>query len=244
MNRATVKLDVALTIDSATVLSHTDSAVAVIDVLRATSTIAKALNSKASSIFPVAGIEVAREVAARLAPALLCGERLGIRPDGFDLGNSPLEYEEAVVAEKRIVLATTNGTKALERYSDARILVAASILNATAVAEYLLSTGRDIILVCAGQDGTFGAEDAICAGMIAERIVKEGVNMTDPAWMALMAYRACRHDLAGSIKKCDHAIYLTDEGFGQDVEYCSKADILNVVPIATVQEGRTAVVRA
>ncbi|HNV34789.1 MAG TPA: 2-phosphosulfolactate phosphatase [Bacillota bacterium] len=244
MNGTRVKLDVALTIDSATVLSHTESAVAVIDVLRATSTVSKALHSKASSVFPVSGLEAAKEAAMTLAPALLCGERLGVRPEGFDLGNSPLEYGEDAVAGKKLVLATTNGTKALDRYSDARLLTAASLLNATAVAEYLLSTGRDMILVCAGQDGTFGAEDAICAGMMVERMIKEGVLMTDPAWMALTAYRACRHDLAGSIKKCDHAGYLIEEGFEQDVEYCSKADILNVVPVATVLEGRTAVVRA
>ncbi|HOA16109.1 MAG TPA: 2-phosphosulfolactate phosphatase [Bacillota bacterium] len=244
MNKARITLDVALTIDSATSLDRKGCAVCVIDVLRATSTIAKALDSGAEAVYPVSGIDAARAAASELAPALLCGERLGVRPEGFDLGNSPLEYTKERVAGKRIVLATTNGTKALGRYCDADRLCAGSLLNATAVAEYLLSTGKDIILVSAGQDGAFGAEDAICAGLIAERIAREGAEYTDSAWAAITAYKACRHDMEGSVRKCDHAVYLEHEGFGDDIGYCSKTDIMKVVPVAAHHNGRIAIKKA
>ncbi len=207
-------LDVALTINSATTLKRSESIVVVIDVLRATSTIARALASGARAIYPAAGVEAARQLALELGDVLLCGERMGVMPEGFDLGNSPLEYTEERVSGRDLVLATTNGTKALEIHSDALELYAASLLNASAVAERLIALGKDVILVCAGQDGAFGAEDAICAGMIADKIKGPGFEMTDPGWLALTAYRACKHDMAGSIRQCDHAVYLTKEGFG------------------------------
>lgn len=237
-------LDVALTIDAATSLDKAGSAVAVIDVLRATSTIAKAIASGADAVFPSAGIEAAKAMALELSPALLCGERLGIKPDGFDLGNSPSEYTEATVKGRRIVLATTNGTKALARYSEAGALYAAGFLNATAVAERLMSSGLDVILVCAGQDGRFGAEDAICAGLIAEKLSKAGFPMTDPGWAAVTLWRACAHDVEGSVRQCDHAVYLAEEGFGDDIAYCSKVDELDVVPEAGILAGRPALRRA
>jgi len=235
------KLDVALTIDSVTTLKRSESIVVVIDVLRATSTIARALASGARNIYPAAGVEAARELALELGDALLCGERMGVMPEGFDLGNSPLEYTEEKVSGRDLVLATTNGTKALEIHSDALELYAASLLNAKAVAEKLIVSGKDVILVCAGQDGAFGAEDAICAGLIAEKIKGACAELTDPAWAAMTLYRACKHDIPGSIKQCDHAVYLVKEGFGEDVSYCSKVDEFDVVPVAFELNGRKAI---
>lgn len=246
MREGKVRLDVALTMDSATLLPKGECAVAIIDVLRATSTITKAIDSGTSALFPVAGIEVARDTAAKLGDALLCGERMGIKPEGFDLGNTPLEFSEERVGGRRVVLASTNGTKALARYADSKVLIAASLLNAGAAADFLIASGEDIILVCAGQDGTFGAEDAICAGLIIEKMKAAGLKfeMTDPGWAALTLYRACKHDIPGSVRQCDHALYLIEEGFAEDVAYCSRVDALDSVPKATSIDGRLALVRA
>ena len=246
MREGKVRLDVALTMDSATLLLKGECAVAIIDVLRATSTITKAIDSGTSALFPVAGIEVARDTAAKLGDALLCGERMGIKPEGFDLGNTPLEFSEERVGGRRVVLASTNGTKALARYADSKALIAASLLNAGAAADFLIASGEDIILVCAGQDGTFGAEDAICTGLIIDRMKEAGLSfeMTDPGWAALTLYRACKHDIPGSVRQCDHAAYLIEEGFAEDVAYCSRVDILDSVPKATVIDGRLALRRA
>ena len=246
MREGGIRLDVALTMDSSTLLSKSECAVAIVDVLRATSTITKAIDSGSGALFPVAGIEVARDLAGKLGDALLCGERMGIKPEGFDLGNTPLEFSREKVSGRRIVLASTNGTKALARYSDSKALIAASLLNASAAADYLKALREDIILVCAGQDGTFGAEDAICAGLMIERLKETGTKftMTDPGWAALTLYRACKNDIPGSVRQCDHAAYLIEEGFAEDVAYCSRVDILNSVPKAATIDGKLALIKA
>ena len=148
----------------------------VIDVLRASTTIVTALAHGAAGVRPVLTVEAARALAAGFASlsgssVLLGGERGGLRIDGFDLGNSPLEYSRARVAGRRIVITTTNGTAALDACTAASEVLIGAIVNRAAVAARAWDLARsrgnaDIHLVCAGTDGEVTEEDLLTAGAI------------------------------------------------------------------------------
>ena len=144
----------------------------VIDVLRASTTIVTALAHGADGVRPVLTVDAARAMAAGLGDGILLGgERGGLRIDGFDLGNSPLEYSRDRVAGRRIVITTTNGTAALEACTGAAEVLIGAIVNRSAVAAVAraLATARgtlDIHLVCAGTDGRVTEEDLLAAGAI------------------------------------------------------------------------------
>jgi 2-phosphosulfolactate phosphatase len=144
----------------------------VIDVLRASTTIVTALAHGAAGVRPVLTVEVARALAAGFGSGvLLGGERGGLRIDGFDLGNSPLEYSRARVAGRRIVISTTNGTAAVDACTDASEVLIGAIVNRAAAAararELAVAHGTsNIHLVCAGTDGEVTEEDRLAAGAI------------------------------------------------------------------------------
>jgi len=216
-------------------------AVAVIDVLRATTTMVAALENGARGVVPVATPAEAWAWRAAGGPVLLGGERGARRVPGFDLGNSPLEYRRETVAGRLIVLTTTNGTRAFRRVlgageagSNSQEIIAACLRNAQAAARHLWrqaeAAGGDVLLVCAGTDGWFSAEDAYCAAMILECLREHGpLEQGDGARAAarLGAQAADpREELAGS----RHGQRLLALGFHQDVEYCAALSVSQVVP--------------
>jgi len=149
--------------------------VVVIDVLRASTTIAYALEAGATEVVPCEEVDEARGTAAqfRADDAILGGERLGVPIDGFDLGNSPAEYTPAQVGEKAVVYTTTNGTKALARCRKAARILIGAFVNASAVCEAIGGDER-VYLVCAGTRGQFTEEDTLLAGLIVDRLVRRG----------------------------------------------------------------------
>jgi 2-phosphosulfolactate phosphatase len=176
----------------------------VIDVLRASTTIITALAHGAAGVRPVLTIAEARALAAGGDPGsspdvLLGGERGGLRIDGFDLGNSPLEYSRARVADRRIVITTTNGTAALDRCAAAAEVLIGAIVNRSAVAARACGLARrngisDIHLVCAGTDGEVTEEDVLTAGAILDAASRlpgaSGDTLSPSATTALETFRA------------------------------------------------------
>jgi len=169
----------------------------VVDVLRASTTMITALAHGAAGIRPVPTVEAARALAAGggpASPALLGGERGGVRIPGFDLGNSPLEYSAARVAGRSIVITTTNGTAAIAACGDAVEVLIGGIVNRAAVAARArsLATARgvdDVHLVCAGTDGEVTEEDLLAAGAIlaAAAAASATGDTLDPAAAAAVA---------------------------------------------------------
>src|SRR3954468_4164144 len=164
-----------------------------IDVLRASTTIAVALANGARTVIPLESSEdvVTRSKQFERAGVLLAGERRMLKMDGFDLGNSPLEHTREAVEGQTVLLTTTNGTKALLAVQGARDVVVASYVNLTAVTAMLRSAlrgGADITLVCAGQDRQFALEDAACAGRYVHTVSKRltGLVLNDAALAASM----------------------------------------------------------
>jgi 2-phosphosulfolactate phosphatase len=208
-------------------------AVVVIDVLRATSTIVHALANGARSVLPVGSVEDAARMADQLGrdAVLLCGERDCQPIRGFQLGNSPAEFTTERVSGKTLIMTTTNGTVALLAAAGAERVYVGSLLNAGAVARRLAETGEDALLLCAGREGAFALEDAICAGRIIRRVqeqaaVRSGNDAADAA-LRLSAK-------APSVRRLAHTAAgrrLRELGFGQDVAFCAQEDRYEVVPL-------------
>lgn len=206
----------------------------VIDVLRATTMMARLLECGAAAVYPVARIEEALELAGRLGPeAVLAGERGGLRPDGFHLGNSPLEVEPDLVAGRPVVMTTTNGTQAAARCREARVLAAASFVNAARAVEWaMLRAPERLFLVCAGTNGDFSLDDALCAGLLAARLAEAGAELaSDAALAASMLYRQAEGDLAGAVRRARHAQLLERLQFGADIEFALRIDSLRALPV-------------
>ena len=210
-----------------------DHAAIVIDVLRASSTIVAALAAGAQSIYPVVSTEEAIKLATLLGrrDALLTGERKGLKVEGFDLGNSPREFTPDTVGGKRVVMCTTNGTRALVVAAEAERVLVASFLNLSAVARAVTAAER-VAVVCAGRQGRFSIDDGICAGMLLARLAESGtgaLELDDAGRAALALAEAFGADpgfLSGTA--AGHA--LTDIGFGEDIAWCARVDVLDVVP--------------
>lgn len=168
------------------------STVVVIDVFLATTTLLTILENGARAVYPVASLEEAEEVGARLEPArtLRGGEQDAERIEGYDLGPYPREYPPEVVSGKDVVFVTTNGTKAIGASSGARELLIGCLRNAPAVARHLRSSGTDsVYVVCAGSGGRFTVEDFVGAAAIVSGMNEsghlDGWRLNDAAWMAL-----------------------------------------------------------
>lgn len=214
----------------------------VIDVLRATTTIAAALEHGARCVVPVASVGVAREMAGQREGSVLCGERGGVRPEGFTLGNSPLEYTRDAVEGRVCVLSTTNGTRAIHKAAGADEVLIGSITNAAALCAYLRSLGSDVVLVCSGTDGRVSLEDCLGAGLIVDRL---GYSGDDSAVLMRDAYlggNARYGGLVGAIGSSYHARRLVDLGFIDDVRYCAGIDACGVVPRFGAESGEITLV--
>jgi len=205
----------------------------VIDVLRATSTIVAAIESGVSGVIPVAGIEEARLLAAEHRGALLGGERAAVRVEGFDLGNSPLEYSPERVGGRAVVLCTTNGTRAFGRAGDAAGVYAGALTNRAALCAALKQSGRDVRLVCSGTDGAVSDEDCFGAGLIADGLAGWGTLTRRAASMREQAVLAMARlgDPTQVIGSSLHGRRLIGLGLEADVEACGGLDTSRVVPV-------------
>lgn len=205
----------------------------VIDVLRATTTIATAIANGARCVIPCGSPQAAREMRDGLAgeSVVLGGERKGLRIPGFELDNSPLAYTQEAVGDKTVIITTTNGTEAMVRAERAGELVCAAFVNAAAVCDWLAAQPGPLAIVCAGTEGRPTREDELCAGLLISRLYERGcrMNLSPCAAAALEEWRGVT-SLALALRECEHARYLTEIGFGADVEYAAQLDALAVVP--------------
>ena len=215
-----------------------DRVVLVIDVLRASTSIAAALNNGARAVIPFGGVDEAMTRARSLerSDVLLAGERKMVPIRGFDLGNSPLEFTSATVQGKTIVMTTTNGTAALAGAHGAHEVLVGSFANYSVAVAWLRAAaraGKSITLVCAGTDGRFALEDAICAGRFVRGIARRGIQaeLGDAATIAAMIDRRMGADLSAVLRNSEHGRALIEAGHGDDVAYCATLDTNPVVPI-------------
>lgn len=208
----------------------------VIDVIRATTVIVEALANGARAVYPTLATEDAVKLAHSLGreDTLLCGERKGLRVDGFDLGNSPREFDPRRVRGKRLVMSTTNGTRAFLAASGASRILTAAFLNLSAVARQLLDTAPPALaLICAGKENRFAIDDAICAGLLVERLTErlgdDGVVLDDASRAALHLARGGMPD-ADFLRGTAAGAALLEIGLGEDLDFVALADRHTLVP--------------
>lgn len=198
----------------------------VFDVLRATSSMLTGLAHGAAEIHPVCTIEEALALRERMPDAILGGERQGDRIDGFDIGNSPLEYGEAVKG-RRIITTTTNGTVALRACEQAERVLVGALLNIGALVNELRSKcPQKLLMVCAGTFETFALEDAYAAGVLIGEL--EPATQTDAA-LTVRSMAASYPDASAALKAARNGQALAVSGRTADVEWCAQQSKYNVI---------------
>jgi len=209
----------------------------VIDVLRATSVIATALGNGAALVRPVAGIGEA--LAGKNEKTLLGGERHADKIEGFDLGNSPLEYTRDTVQGKEIILTTTNGTKALTRCREAAMIITGSFLNCSPVVKFLRNQELPVELVCAGTNGEFSLDDFLLAGLMCDKLSQWGpVEQNDLVNLAVNTWKSAEDDgLHHALRECKHFNILKSKGLRTDLDYCLTLNQLDIIPVYDPVKG-------
>ncbi|MGH8003306.1 MAG: 2-phosphosulfolactate phosphatase [Limisphaerales bacterium] len=214
----------------------TDKLVIVIDVLRASTTAAVALANGAREIIPVASIDAAGELKQKLGKehVLLCGERDGVKIEGFDLGNSPAEYEMKVVKDKALIFCSTNGSKAMLKGGQGTVCLVGALVNVSEILRFALREKKDAAIICSGSAGKFSFEDAVAGGKyIAELERKLGreLDKNDAARAALYLFRQEEADLYSALRNSFHGMFLVTLGFEADIREAARLDSVPVVPL-------------
>ncbi len=219
----------------------------VIDVLRSATTIVYALHAGAKEV--IACLEVADAWAlAEHFPegaVVLGGERHGVPIAGFQLGNSPDDYTPDRVAGKTVLLTTTNGTRALVHSQQADEVLVAAFVNASAVVRRLLDC-RHVHIVCSGTDGAISEDDILLAGLLVERLQRQGGKLYQQNaqavaarddWLsafalphALGAEPLSPERLAAELRKTLGARNLMELGLGNDIMASARLDRFDLAP--------------
>ena len=212
--------------------------VAVIDVLRASSCIAAALDHGARAVVPSDNADTVITLAKAFdrQEVRLAGERRMRKIEGFDLGNSPLEFTTEAVEGRTVLMTTTNGTAAFAASPGAKAVYVGAYVNFTAVLAVLrkaLRRGADLAIICAGHEGRFSLEDAACAGRFVHHVTRRltGVAHNDAALAAVQVHRKFGADVWPLFETSSHAQALAEAGFAADLVACATIDGHPVVPV-------------
>jgi 2-phosphosulfolactate phosphatase len=211
-----------------------NSIVVIIDVLRATSTIATALYNGAKCVIPVDSVSRCIELGKQI-DGITAGERDGKIAEGLEYGNSPFEYPPAFVKNKTLVLTTTNGTRLLHMALDkgAKGIITGSFPNLTAVCNYLKKQNQNVVLGCAAWKDKVNIEDTLFAGAVIANIKEQFTVNCDASHMAETLYDKAKKDMFSFMKKNNASHYNRLMGFGleKDIRYCLTPDGADVLPV-------------
>ena len=240
-NASLARFDVALIPCAAPPLE--DSVVIVVDVLRATTTIISALSNGAAEVIPQPSIESARQTHQRIGDtSVIGGERQGKIVDGFHHGNSPLEYTAEAIGGKSLILATTNGTVAMEACRSAKQVLIGAMVNVDAAAHAVFDEQR-VCVMCSGTDKIITSEDVCFAGLLMRRVVEKRKKnnlpkpfLTDAANIALDHWNEVEREiiagkpLADFFRAARGGVNLVRIGHDADVEFAATIDAFDGVP--------------
>jgi 2-phosphosulfolactate phosphatase len=218
-------------------VSH--SIVVIIDVLRATSTIATAIKNGAKSVIPVDSVADCIKLGNQME-VITAGERDGQIAEGLKYGNTPFQYSEKFIKGKTLVLTTTNGTRLLHMAlaENAKEIITGSFPNLSAVCEYLIAQKRNVILACAAWKDRVNIEDTLFAGAVINRIKEHFTINCDSSQIAESLFNEAKDDVFLFMDKKDasHFKRLLNFGLEKDIRYCITEDIANVLVI--YKDGR------
>jgi 2-phosphosulfolactate phosphatase len=210
-----------------------NSVVVIIDVFRATSTIASALYNGAKCVIPVDSVPKAIEISKSIS-GIAAGERDGMIAEGLQHGNSPLEYPREFIENQTLVLTTTNGTRllhmALEKNADT--IISGSFPNLSAVCDFLVAEKKNVVLGCAGWKDRFNLEDTLFAGAVINRIAKNFSVHCDSSLMAETMFIKQKNKIIDFAPKLTHYHRLVERfGLIEDIKFCLTNDVANVLPL-------------
>jgi len=229
-----IKVNLELTAKETAEAARQGNIMVVIDVLRCTSSMINALANGARRIIPVKTVREAYRLKSKYPEYLLAGERGGTKPEGFDFGNSPLEFTREKIQGKTLIFTTTSGTVALIRCRNAKSVLIASFLNVSSVASRALKIAsrekRGISIIPSGRKGEFSLEDFLCGGAIVEKLTELNVILSDSAFASLLSFRQAKNSLLNQIMKGEHAQNLVKLGFRDDVKFCCQIDLFDITP--------------
>lgn len=212
----------------------------VIDVLRATTTIASAFQAGAEAVQAFSDLQTLMAASEQWPEdkRLRAGERGGQKVEGYDLGNSPLDCTPDLFHGRRMFMSTTNGTRALQRVSLAPTVITAALVNRQRVVSFLQEQQPETVwLVGSGWEGSFSLEDTVCAGAIASALSDQSqISLKELAGndelVAAAALFEHWHDrLVELLHHASHGQRLLRLGNTEDLEFCAKLDVLDVLPI-------------
>lgn len=211
--------------------SHNGSIVVVIDVLRASSAICTAFANGAESIIPVEGIDEARDY--KMKGYLVAAERDGFILDFADFGNSPFNFTRERVSGKTIVYSTTNGTGILNLTRDSFCTVIGSFLNISSLVRWILTSGKDVLLFCAGWKNRFNLEDSVCAGAVAARLLESGkyTTISDSTLAAVDLWSLASSDIIAYLDKAAQRTRLRDKKLDDCIMFCLTPDYTECIPV-------------
>lgn len=208
------------------------SVVVIIDVLRATSTIAAALFNGAKSIIPVDSVADCIKLGKQME-VITAGERDGKIAEGLKYGNSPLQYTADFIKGKTLVLTTTNGTKLLHMAltEGAQAIITGSFCNISSVCDYLVQQNRNVILACAGWRDRVNIEDTLLAGAMVNRVKGKFTPDCDSSHLAESMYLLARDDIFNFMKEknASHFRRLMGYGLEDDIRFSLTEDNANVL---------------
>lgn len=215
-----------------------NSVVVIIDVFRATSTIASALYNGAKCVIPVDSVPKAIEISKNI-DGIAAGERDGKIAEGLVHGNSPLEYSREFIENKTLVLTTTNGTRllhmALEKGADT--IISGAFVNLSAVCDFLMAEGKNVVLGCAGWKDRFNLEDTLFAGAVISRIKDHFTIHCDSSLMAEVMFEKHKDNIHGFAPQLTHYHRLVERfGLIEDIRFCLTNDLANILPV--YKEGK------
>lgn len=209
-----------------------NSVVVIIDVFRATSTIASAIHNGARCVIPVDSVPKAIEISKNIG-GIAAGERDGRIAEGLEHGNSPLEYGRDFIEGKTLVLTTTNGTRLLQMALDknADTIISGSFPNLGAVCDFLIAENKPVVLGCAGWKDRFNLEDTLFAGAVIHAIGKKFTIHCDSSLMAESMYAKHKNKLLDFAPQLTHYHRLVERfGLIEDIRFCLTRDVANVLP--------------
>ena len=210
-----------------------NAVVVIIDVFRATSTIAAALHNGAKCVIPVDEVAKAIEVSKQI-DGIAAGERDGKLAEGLQHGNSPLEYSKDFIKDKTLVLTTTNGTKLLQMALDnkASTIITGSFPNLSAVCTFLINENKNVVLGCAGWKDRFNLEDTLFVGAVIAKIKESFTIHCDSSLTAELLYNQHKDNLIDFASTLTHYHRLVERfGLIEDIKFCLTPDGANVLPL-------------
>jgi len=211
-----------------------DRTVVVIDVLRASTSICQALASGAKEVIPMDSPAEAIELADSLSSdkVLLCGEREGQIIEGFDLGNSPLEYTPDRVKGRTLIFSSTSGSRTIVRARLASDTMVGGLVNIQSVMDYFPDSLDDLVILCAGKWQYYSMEDCVCGGMLIDKLLEryQSVELNDGANTARILYQYYKDSLLDMINNSAHGRYLASIGMEKDLSLCAALNSIPVLP--------------